>query len=392
VPIPDLKKIIHEQLKIKLELLDVDTGFSEFGYDSILLTEFSHRLSQYFGMEIPPAVLFGHYTLEKLTDYLLSDTTEAIIQHYTKSQNNVNSSKNRNIPKNPGVFGKQNCLMKNGLIKDNESAIKLPEGSAECTTGISYSERVAVIGMSGRLPMADDLDAFWNNLKSGKDCISEIPPDRSGLKEDIIASQHDEAHVTWGGFIDGIAEFDPEFFGISDHEAELMDPNQRLIMMYVYRAIEDAGYSPKSLSGKNIAVFIGTANSGYDRLIEKSGSKIEAFTATGTQPSVGPNRISYYLDLRGPSEPIETACASSLVAIRRGIAALNDGCEMAIVGGVNTLLTPTGHIAYEKAGMLSEDGRCKTFSTNANGFVRSEGAGILILKKLGNAEVDGHTH
>ncbi|VAX05245.1 Malonyl CoA-acyl carrier protein transacylase, partial [hydrothermal vent metagenome] len=171
--------------------------------------------------------------------------------------------------------------------------------------------------------------------------------------------------------------------------AELMDPNQRLIMMYVYRAIEDAGYSPKSLSGKNIAVFIGTANSGYDRLIEKSGSKIEAFTATGTQPSVGPNRISYYLDLRGPSEPIETACASSLVAIRRGIAALNDGCEMAIVGGVNTLLTPTGHIAYEKAGMLSEDGRCKTFSTNANGFVRSEGAGILILKKLGNAEKAG---
>ncbi|MCF6255545.1 MAG: polyketide synthase dehydratase domain-containing protein [Gammaproteobacteria bacterium] len=385
----DLKKIIHEQLKINLELLDVDTGFSDFGYDSILLTEFSHRLSQYFGMEIPPAVLFGHYTLEKLTDYLLSDANEAIIQHYTKSQNNVNSSKSRNIPKTPGVSGRQSCLIKNSLIKNNESAVKPSEGSEEYTTGISYSERVAVIGMSGKLPMADDLDAFWNNLTSGKDCISEIPADRSGLKEDIIATQQGEAHVTWGGFIDGIAEFDPEFFGISDHEAELMDPNQRLIMMYVYRAIEDAGYSPKSLSGKNIAVFIGTANSGYDRLIEKSGSKIEAFTATGTQPSVGPNRISYYLDLCGPSEPIETACASSLVAIRRGIAALNDGCEMAIVGGVNTLLTPTGHIAYEKAGMLSEDGRCKTFSTNADGFVRSEGAGILILKKLGNAEKAG---
>ena len=380
----DLKKIIHEQLKINLELLDVDTGFSEFGYDSILLTEFSHRLSQYFGIEIPPAVLFGNYTLEKLTDYLLSDANEAIIQHYTKCRNTINTPKNTKIPKKTGVSGKQRHL-----IKNTKSAINPSGGSGKCATDISYSERVAVIGMSGRLPMADDLDAFWNNLKSGKDCISRIPPDRSSLKEGIFAKQQCEQPVTWGGFIDGIAEFDPEFFDISHREAELMDPNQRLIMMYVYRAIEDAGYSPKSLSGKNIAVFIGTENSGYDRLIEKSGDEIEAFTATGTQPSVGPNRISYYLDLRGPSEPIETACASSLVAIRRGIAALNDGCDMAIVGGVNTLLIPTGHIAYEKAGMLSEDGRCKTFSTNADGFVRSEGVGILILKKLSNAEKSG---
>lgn len=380
----DLKKIIHEQLKINRELLDIDTGFSEFGYDSILLTEFSHRLSQHFGIEIPPAVLFGNYTLGKLTEYLLSAANEAMVRHYTKSRSNSNKSKNKKIPKKTSVSGKPHCVTKN-----NKFSVNLPDGNEKYTTGISCSERVAVIGMSGRLPMADDLDAFWNNLTSGKDCISRMPSDRSGLKEDSIAKQHCEARVTWAGSIDGIAEFDPEFFGISDREAELMDPNQRLIMMYVYRAIEDAGYSPKSLSGKNVAVFIGTANSGYDRLIEKSGDEIEAFTATGTQPSVGPNRISYYLDLRGPSEPIETACASSLVAIRRGIAALNDGCEMAIVGGVNTLLTPTGHIAYEKAGMLSEDGRCKTFSSNASGFVRSEGIGILILKKLDNAEKSG---
>jgi len=382
--INDLREIIHAQLKINRILLDADTNFSEFGFDSILLTEFSHRLSKHFSIEISPAVLFGNYTLEKLTTYLLSENNEALVQHYTNSHN-TKSHSNGNLPKKTPatvkLFSKQKWLADNNKLPVSHSAV-----TGQHSVNVMHSDRVAIIGMSGKLPMADNLDIFWNNLKSGKDCISGMPSDRSGLKEDPVVTQQHETYVTPGGFIDGIAEFDPEFFGISDREAELMDPNQRLIMTCVYHAIEDAGYSPKSLSGKNIAVFIGTANSGYDSLIEKSGSEIEAYTATGTQPSVGPNRISYYLDLRGPSEPIETACASSLVAIRRGIAALNDGCEMAIVGGVNTLLTSTGHIAYDKAGMLSADGRCKTFSTNANGFVRSEGIGILILKKLDNAE------
>ncbi len=380
----DLKKIINEQLKINQALLEVDTNFSEFGYDSILLTEFSHRLSQHFDIEISPAVLFGNYTLDKLTAYLLSDAGESIVQYYTKRH----SADNRiNIRKTSGkapLYHQRNFIAgnKDSLINHQERSVKNSENRKS-------QERIAVIGMSGKLPMADDLDEFWRNLMSGKDCISRIPADRGSVKTEADATAHCETYAPRGGVINGIAEFDPDFFGISDREAELMDPNQRLIMMYVYRAIEDAGYSPESLSGKNIAVFMGTANSGYDRLVEKSGGEIEAFTATGVQPSVGPNRISYYLDLRGPSEPIETACASSLVAIRRGIAALNDGCEMAIVGGVNTLLRPTEHIAYDKAGMLSKDGRCKTFSSHADGFVRSEGIGVLILKKLGNAENEG---
>jgi len=389
--INDLKKIIHEQLKINQALLGVDTNFSEFGFDSILLTEFSHRLSRHFGVEIMPAVLFGNYTLEKLTTYLVSKNNEAIVGYYTKSckiqtykEKSPISLKSRKIPDNTNPLAKQNSF-----IKNSEFSFSPKRGTEKHPENILSLERVAIIGMSGKLPMANNLNIFWDNLTAGKDCISRIPRNRRDLQDGLIAEQPHDSCITWGGFIDGVAEFDPEFFGISEREAELMDPQQRLMLMYVYAALEDAGYSPKSLAGKNIAVFIATANSGYGGLVEKSGDKIEAYTATGTQPSVGPNRISFYLDLRGPSEPIETACASSLVAIRRGITALNDGCEMAIVGGVNTLLTSTGHIAYEKAGMLSEDGRCKTFSINANGFVRSEGAGILILKKRGNAENDG---
>ena len=390
----DLKKIIHEQLKINYGLLDVDTNFSEFGFDSIGLTEFAHRLSQCFDIEVLPAVLFGNYTLEKLATYLLSEHNDEIIKYYREQQEvaphkkkSPSSLKEGNkAPDNIRSLIKQGCLVKN-----NEPLSRRAEITGENPEKKSCSERVAVIGISGKFPMADTLDDFWNNLESGKDCITRVPVDRWGSKNDFTSSQKSQhkPHMTWGGFINGVAEFDPDFFGISHREAELMDPQQRLLMIYVYRAIEDAGYSPKRIAEKNIAVFIGTENSGYDSLVEKSGSEIEAYTATGTQPSVGPNRISFYLDLRGPSEPIETACASSLVAIRRGMMALNEGCEMAIVGGVNTLLSPARHIAYDKAGMLSEDGRCKTFSTDADGFVRSEGVGILLLKKLSRAEEEG---
>ncbi|MCP4686175.1 MAG: polyketide synthase, partial [bacterium] len=174
-----------------------------------------------------------------------------------------------------------------------------------------------------------------------------------------------------GGFIDGIGDFDPMFFGISPREAELMDPQQRLLMLYVWKAIEDAGCSAKSLSGTQTGIFVGTGISGYSELISKAAIPIEGYTSTGMVPSVGPNRMSYFLDIHGPSEPIETACSSSLVAIHRAVAAMESGsCDMAIAGGVNTIITPEAHISFNKAGMLCKDGRCKTFSDKADGYVR----------------------
>src|SRR5439155_14135245 len=238
--------------------------------------------------------------------------------------------------------------------------------------------------MSGRFPMAKDLNEFWRNLLAGKDCIVEIPKERWDWRE-YYGDPREEGNKTkikWGGFIEGIDEFDPLFFGISPREAEMMDPQQRLLMMYVWKAIEDAGYSAESLSGTQTALFVGTASSGYGERLSQAGVAIEGYSST-SQASMGPNRMSYFLNLHGPSEPVETACSSSLVAIHRGVNAIESGqCAMAIVGGVNTLISPEAHISISKAGMLCEDGCCKTFSAEANGFVRGEGVGMLVLKKL----------
>src|SRR5262249_34296884 len=157
-----------------------------------------------------------------------------------------------------------------------------------------------------------------------------------------------------------------------------------------WSAIEDAGYSAASLAGSNTAIFIATTSSGYSGLINKENIAIEGYSSTGMVPSMGPNRMSYLLDVHGPSEPIDTACSSSLVAIHKALLAIEAGeCEQAIVGGVNIMITPDFHISFDRAGMLSPDGRCKTFSKHANGYVRGEGVCMLFLKKLTAAEQGG---
>jgi polyketide synthase PksN len=161
--------------------------------------------------------------------------------------------------------------------------------------------------------------------------------------------------------------------------------------MYGWKAFEDAGYGPRQLWGSRTGIFVGTANTGYSELVlAQAKTGIEGYSAAGLVPSVGPNRLSYLLNLHGPSEPIETACSSSLVAVHRAVRAIAGGeCEMALVGGVNTLLTPASHISFGKAGMLSSDGKCKTFSSRADGYVRGEGVGMVVLKRLSAAERDG---
>ncbi len=184
-------------------------------------------------------------------------------------------------------------------------------------------------------------------------------------------------------------EFDPLFFGISPREARLMDPQQRLMMMHAWNAIEDAGHAPGDLAGRKVGIFVGTSTSGYRDLVAGDTGG-DGYVATGAVASVGPNRISYFLDLHGPSEPVETACSSSLVALHRAVRSIRDGdCEMALVGGVNTIVTPEAHINFAKAGMLAPDGRCKTFSAQANGYVRGEGAGMVLLRRLSDALRDG---
>src|SRR5436305_8743153 len=208
--------------------------------------------------------------------------------------------------------------------------------------------------MRGLFRSAPDVQSLWKNLLEGRDCIDEIPS--SGWDWQTYfgnpATETNKTNIKWAGVIEDVEYFDPLFFGISKAEAEQMDPQQRLLMMYVWKAIEDAGYSAESLSGSDTALFVGTMSSGYNERVSRS-LPIEGYSSIGYVPSVGPNRMSYFLNLHGPSEPIETACSSSLVAIHRGVSAIEGGqCSLAIVGGINTLLSLDGHISMSKVGLL----------------------------------------
>ena len=356
---------------------------SEFGFDSISLTEFGNTLNQTYQLELMPTIFFEHPTLRSFAAYLVEEHQAVLAEKFS-----VPMQMEASVP----VKGEDSRDVGERKLSSRRKHSRFAGAREAVEKNTAEAEAIAVIGMSGCFPQAEDVDAFWRNLQEGRNCITEIPKERWDWQA-VYGDPTQEANKTnikWGGFIDGVGEFDALFFGISPREAELMDPQQRLLMTYVWKAIEDAGYSAQSLSGSKTAIFVGTASSGYSGMLARANIAIEGNSATGIVPSVGPNRMSYLLNLHGPSEPIETACSSSLVAIHRGILTIAGGqCEMAIVGGVNTILTPEGHISFSKAGMLSEDGRCKTFSSKADGYVRGEGVGMLVLKKLGAAERDG---
>ena len=222
--------------------------------------------------------------------------------------------------------------------------------------------------------------------------VSEIPDDRIELKkvQKKLAGQQEDIWIQWGGFMNDIDSFDAKFFGITPREAELMDPQHRIFIETVWMTIEDAGYKPSDLWNTKTGVYVGVSTLEYNDILKENGVAVQAQTATGNAHSVLANRISYMLNLHGPSEPIDTACSSSLTAIHHASEAIRHGeCDMAIAGGVNVLLSPTLFISFSKAGMLSPDGKCKTFDENANGYVRGEGCGAILMKPLSRVIADG---
>ncbi|GBF33017.1 malonyl CoA-acyl carrier protein transacylase [Desulfocucumis palustris] len=376
-----LMQIVSKLLKVKMDVLDTDTELNEYGFDSITLTQFTNKLNEAYNLELNPTIFFEHPTLQSFAEYLMEEHQAVFAAKYgaqTRAEHIVQTIDN-SVEESPPGKRRRSRFTKITAVPASKQDTNVPEP-------------IAIVGMSGIFPMARDVNEFWDNLAESKDCITEIPESRWNWQQYYgdPAKEANKTNIKWGGFIDGVDEFDPLFFGISPLEAELMDPQQRLLMTYVWKAIEDAGYSAQSLSGTKTAIFVGTASSGYSGLISQTNRAIEAYSSTGMVPSVGPNRMSYFLNIHGPSEPIETACSSSLVALHRAVCAMENGsCEMAIAGGVNTIVTPELHISFNKAGMLCEDGRCKTFSNKANGYARGEGVGMLFLKKLKAAEQSG---
>ncbi len=274
---------------------------------------------------------------------------------------------------------------------DQSASMNVETGSVDG----ARSGAIALVGIGCRFPGdANDPHSLWRNLSEGLDAISEVPEDRwhPGAHFHPKRGVSGKSATRWGGFVNDIAGFDADFFGISPREAELMDPQQRLLLEVCWEALEDAGTVPATLKNTPVGVFMGGFTLDY-MLMQLGGAEyrsVEPHTATGSMMTLLANRLSYVFGFQGPSIALDTACSSSLVAVHLACNSLNAyESEVAVAGGVNALLGPAYTIAESRAGMLSPTGRSRAFDARADGYVRGEGAGIVVLKRLADAEAAG---
>ncbi|WP_349367906.1 amino acid adenylation domain-containing protein [Salinarimonas sp.] len=248
-------------------------------------------------------------------------------------------------------------------------------------------DAIAIVGMACRMPGAGDLEAFWSLLLAGGDGIGEPPAERRELIAQFAAAP---GVPTRAGYLDGAALFDPGFFRLGKREADLLDPQHRLLLEATWHALEHAGIRPEDLRGRAVGAFVGISTSDYAELTASQDRAADAHFPTGNAHNMAANRLSYLFDWRGPSLGVDTACSSSLVAAHLAVQSLRRGeSEAAVVGGVNLILSARLTRAFHAAGMLSADGRCKTFDAAADGYGRGEGCGVVVLKRLADARRDG---
>jgi acyl transferase domain-containing protein/acyl-CoA synthetase (AMP-forming)/AMP-acid ligase II/NAD(P)-dependent dehydrogenase (short-subunit alcohol dehydrogenase family)/acyl carrier protein len=337
-----LASTISKQKHLPVEQVLFDVPFSRFGLDSMELVALSGDLSTWLGQEVEPTSVYDYPDIGRLARHLSGDSPRQTV---------------------------------NAQVLSNDGSNK----------------PVAVVGVACRLPGAPSVEAYWNLLESGTSAISEVPASRWPIEDYYKAGPATPGKMStkWGGFIEHADKFDAHFFGISPREAESMDPQQRLLLEVTWHALEEAGIPPHSLAGTRTGVFVGISGNDYRQLQFEHHAGVDTYSGTGNALSVAANRISYFLDLRGPSWAVDTACSSSLVAVHQACASLRTGeCDLAIVGGVNLLLAPELSVVFSQAQMMASDGQCKTFDASADGYVRSEGCAVIILKRQADALSD----
>ena len=274
-----------------------------------------------------------------------------------------------------------------GAIERLEARLKTAERAR--------TEPIAIVGLACRFPGgADSPEAYWQLLANGVDAVTEVPPERWDINQyyDPDPDASGKMYARHGGFLKNVAGFDSWFFRISPREAQSLDPQHRLLLEVAWEALEDAGVAPDGQKGTATGVFIGLTTNDYAQLLmrEGEGRGLDAFFFTGNPANAAAGRLAYAFGFQGPALAIDTACSSSLVAVHQACASLRAGeCRSALAGGVNLVLAPENTIAVCRTRALSPDGRCRTFDRGANGFVRSEGCGLVVLKRLSDAIADG---
>ena len=402
-----IKILFGDVIRLNATKIDAQEPLENYGIDSIMISQLNEKLDVIFG-EISKTLFYEYLTLGALAEYFVSEYPQACLI-WTGLESKA-ASKTVTTAFTPDL----------GLRSDNHSnnygnnyGNKADQYSEQAVSGNSgrfisvdpldskkkspCREPIAIIGMSGRYPQANTMEEYWHNLTSGKDCVTEIPADRWSL-QDFYNPDPDEAiaqaksYSKWGGFITGFAEFDPLFFNISPREAVNMDPQERLFVQSCWAVIEDAGYTKEQLETKfdrRIGVFSGITKTGFELYgldLLRQGERLYPHTSFSSVA----NRVSYLMNLQGPSMPIDTMCSSSLTAVHEACEHIyRQKCQMAIAGGVNLYLHPTSYIGLSAKQMLSIDGKCKSFGEGGNGFVPGEGVGTVLLKPLSKA-IDDH--
>lgn len=341
------------------ESVDFSLSLGELGVDSLGYVDIAVAIGQEFSYPLQPETLFEHATLQASLDFLVAeiDTSQVAPQdHVTANQPNNNSV--------------------------TPAAVAAPEFAAK---------DIAIIGMALRMPGAHDAASWWQLLTSGQAQISDFPQERLAAVDLPSEAQPDNLpSYLRGGFLHDVAGFDAAFFGISPREAIAMDAQQRLLMECAWQTLEDAAYPAEQLSGSDTAVFIGVSNFDYYELLLKTGGARTTHIGTGVSHAILANRLSQYFNLKGASEAIDSACASSLVALMRAVRTLQYGeSKMALVGGVNLLASRSTFQFFADAGMLSKVARCLPFDDQAAGYVRGEGVACVLLKTAQQALQDG---
>ncbi len=383
-----LKNMFSSVSKMPIERIETDVTLDAYGIDSIMIRQLSSLLESEFE-DFSPTIFFEYQDIDSLAKYLMNKYEKILMNMFQLKENEV---------ENEVEHGDDDNLLEFNIIEHQRPMLKSQKKELPSQDDSSKQNDIAIIGMSGRYPQAKDLQAFWENIKNGRDCVSEIPIERWDYKcyfeEGILSSN--KINSKWGGFIQDVDKFDPLFFNVMPEEAERMDPQERLFLQCVYETIEDAGYTKERLRKVtndgiegNVGVYVGVTFSEYQFYGIESQALGKPMAFSGILSSIA-NRVSYYCNFNGPSMAIDSMCSSSLTALHVACESIKQGgCKMAVVGGVNLSLHPNKYLFLSQYNFLSSKGRCETFGDKGDGYVSGEGVGAILLKPLTQAEADG---